>query len=208
VSTTRTLLQRWHAGDADALAELVAQDREWVEGHVRARLGALLRAREDTQDIVQNTMVEILRYGPRFVLSDRGHLRGLLARMVESVLRGQAQRWSADKRDVRREARPVSPAASDTVLDLDLPGPDTQPTTAAMRSETRDWVRLALALLEPEDRLVVVWRDYEELSFVAIAQRLTATEDGVRMRHKRALAKLANKLRQLRAGELVRSLES
>ena len=110
MSETRTLLARWHQGDADALATLVEQDREWIERRVRGRLGALLRHRHDTQDIVQQTLVEVLRYGPRFLLNDRGHLRGLLARMVENTLRGRAAHEGAERRDVRREVGFAGPA--------------------------------------------------------------------------------------------------
>ena len=80
--------------------------------------------------------------------------------------------------------------------------PATNPGAAAERNETRDWVRLALELLDPGDREVIVLRDYEGLSFVAIAERLGEAEDTVRMRHRRAMPKLARTLSGLRQGRL------
>ncbi|MBL8755170.1 MAG: hypothetical protein JNK15_17835, partial [Planctomycetes bacterium] len=64
------------------------------------------------------------------------------------------------------------------------------------------WVRLALELLEPEDREIVRLRDYDQLSFGAIAAQLGLTEDAARMRHKRAMPKLARTLESLRTGRV------
>jgi RNA polymerase sigma-70 factor (ECF subfamily) len=203
VTETRDLLVRWHGGDQAALAELVQQDKDWIDAHVRRRLGPLLRRRNDTQDIVQQTLVEVLRCGPRFVVSDRGHLRGLLARMVENVLRVQANHHQAQKRDLRREQAALAAAATgDSILELDLPAAVTRPDRAAERSETRDWVRLALEFLEADDRNAIVWRDYEDLPFAEIAERLGVAEDAARMRYRRALPKLAKALSSLREGKL------
>lgn len=83
---------RWHGGDAKAMAELVEQERPFVESQVRTRLGSLLRRSVDTQDIVQETMLHALRNAPRFLLSDRNQFRGLLTRMVENRLRSSAAR--------------------------------------------------------------------------------------------------------------------
>jgi RNA polymerase sigma-70 factor, ECF subfamily len=197
---TRELLLRWHDGDQQALAELVRQEKDWISAHVSKRLGPTLRRRADTQDIVQSTLLEVLKDGPRFVVSDRNHLRGLLARMVENVLRGQANHHQAQKRDVRREVQPE--IRSNSVLFLDPPGDITRPSEAAERNETRDWVRLALELLDPGDRAVVLWRDYHDLPFAEIAERLAVEEDAARMRYRRALPKLAKKLELLRGGRL------
>ncbi len=203
MTDTAQLLHRWACGDQNALASLVAQDQPWIERHVRARLGEHLRKRADTQDIVQETLLTILRTGPRFVCSDRAHLRALLARMVENTIRAAAHHHGAKKRDLRREVPAVAPASSGSVLILDQRAASvTDPGAAASRAETRDWLRLALELLEPDDRNVVLWREYEELPFAEVAARLGMTEDAARMRFARALPKLAKKLQALRAGQL------
>src|SRR5688500_6658274 len=144
VHDTAHLLLRWANGDGAAMAQLVTDDAGWIERHVRARLGDHLRQRVDTQDIVQNTLLAVLRHGPRFVCSDRAHLRALLARMVENTIRAEAHHQTAARRDRRREVRP-DPGASRSVLILDqLAATVTDPGSAASRAETRDWLRLAL----------------------------------------------------------------
>lgn len=183
------------------MVELVQQEASFVDRQVHNRLGPLLRRHHDTQDIVQATLLQALRTAPKFLVSDRNQLRGLLVRMVENALRGLASRQQRQKRDIRRE-QPLQQGAGDTVLDLDPAAPATNPGAAAERNETRDWVRLALELLDPADREVIVLRDYEGLSFVAIAERLGEAEDTVRMRHRRAMPKLARTLSGLRQGRL------
>ena len=207
VDETVQLLMRWANGDQQALAELVAADAPWIETHVRARLGNHLRQRVDTQDIVQNTLLNVLRAGPRFVCSDRGHLRALLARMVENTIRAEAHHQAAGKRDRRREVRADPAGATASVLILDRHAASiTDPGSAAGNAETRDWLRLALELLDPDDRNVILWREYEGLPFAVVAERLAMTEDAARMRFGRALPKLARKLKALRSGELGQAL--
>lgn len=206
---TRDLLRRWHDGDSNALGELVTQDATWIADHVHRRLGPLLRRRADTDDIVQHTLVEVLKTGPRFVVDDRQHLRALLARMVENVLRYHARHDQQQKRDVRREQPAEARAtASQSVLNLSphaASGPG--PASAAAAAETRDWVRLALELLDPQDRDVIVGREYEDLPFAEIAARQGIPEAHARVRYQRALPKLAKKLQQLQQGQLGPALD-
>ncbi len=201
MDATRELLLRWHGGDQQAMADLVQQERDFVAEQVRRRLGPLLRRQHDTQDIVQQTMLHALRSAPRFLLSDRGHLRSLLVRMVENTLRSAASHQQRAKRDVRRE-RPMPAGDSGTVLDLDAAANVTDPGAAAAREDLRAWVRLALELLDVDDREVIERRDYHEESFAVIAEQCGEAEDTVRMRYRRALPKLAAAMTKLRQGRL------
>ena len=201
VDATRELLLRWHRGDQEAMALLVQQEQAFVAEQVRARLGASLRRQLETQDVVQQTMLNALRNAPRFLLSDRDQLRGLFVRMVENTLRSAANHQQRQKRDVRRE-QPWTVVADDSVLDLDAAGTATDPGAAAVREDLRAWIRLALELLDADDREVVERRDYQEQSFATIAAELEEAEDTVRMRYQRALPKLAAALTKLRQGRL------
>lgn len=183
------------------MAELVEQEREFVQAQVRSRLGTLLRRSADTQDVVQETMLHALRNAPRFLVSDRSQFRALLLRMVENRLRSLAVRQQRHKRDVRRElTMPSGPELE--VLDLDGNGEVTDPGDAAARDDVRSWVRLALEVLDTDDREVLVLRDYQQLSFEQIAAQTGEATDTVRMRYRRALPKLARALSQLKSGRL------
>lgn len=196
---TIELLRAWHDGDPSALGRLVAKELPWLSTHVQRRLGPLLRVRHDAQDIVQEALLGALRDGPRFVVDDRRHLRALLARIVENVIRREHAHMTARRRDVRRDA--VLPP-SDVVLHLQTKSPFTRPSRAAAADEERAWLLLALELLDAEDRDVVVMREYRNLSFAAIGTALELTEDAARMRLRRALQRLGKVLVDLRAGRL------
>ena len=60
---TPDLLRRWHEGDEAALSRLLERELPWIRQLVHRRLGPLLRRSGETQDFVQEAMVEVLRYG-------------------------------------------------------------------------------------------------------------------------------------------------
>lgn len=194
---TIDLLRRWHSGDRDALAQLVRYNLPWLTEHVRAHLGNRLRAHEESQDHVQEAVLDVLTYGPRFEIANNAHFRALLARIVENNLRDRGRWLGRERRDVRRN----QPIPSDTVLQLDPPVRCvTRPSEAgarAEREEEKEWIRLAVDLLEPRDRDAVWLRVFEGLSFEAIGQRLGTSANAARLRHRRALPRLAKKIREL-----------
>ncbi|MCA8965301.1 MAG: sigma-70 family RNA polymerase sigma factor [Planctomycetes bacterium] len=194
---TVILLRQWHAGDRQALEHLVARELPWIRNYVHGRLGQLLRARGDTEDYVQEAMLRVLCYGPRFATGSRRAFRRLLGRIVENSLRDQADWHGAERRALAKE-RPVP---SDSVLHLDRPQESvTRPSEALARKEQEAWVALALELLDPDDRQVIRLRQWEGLPFADVAARLGLPEDTARMRFRRALPRLARKLEQLQSG--------
>ncbi|MBL9077520.1 MAG: sigma-70 family RNA polymerase sigma factor [Planctomycetes bacterium] len=193
------MLEAWHRGDTRALDRLVAREMPWLVALVQRRLGKLLRARHDTQDIVQEALLGTLRDGPRFVVDDRAHLRGLLAKIVENVIRREHEHLTAGRRDVRRDVRLP---ASDAIVSLRTKSPFTRPSRAAEADEERAWMRLALELLDPDDRDVIVLREYQGLPFLEVGKALGLGEDAARMRFGRALQRLGVALDRLRSGRL------
>ncbi|MBK8974633.1 MAG: sigma-70 family RNA polymerase sigma factor [Planctomycetes bacterium] len=199
------LLGRWRAGDPAALGELLRGELPWIEGIVRRRLGPLLRQRGDTRDFVQDAVIDVLRDGPRLIVRERAEFRAVLARIVENNLRDAHDRHSAGRRDVRREV-PLS-SRSSIVLDPSLRSA-TQPGDAAARDEERALIRLAVELLAPDDRAIIVLRGYRELEFHECAERLGIGVKAAQMRFARAVPRLARKLEQLRRGDLARALSA
>ena len=209
---TIELLNRWHQGDRDALAALLQRDLPWIRARVGKRLGPLLRANAETVDYVQDAFVAALQYGPRFVVQDVAQFRALVARIVENTLRDQHDHHAALRRGGAGPAGGgggaaggvrVEPLPSGSVLALDPRMRSvTRPDEAAAHNELRAWTRLGLELLDPDDRRVILLREFEGLSFAAIGERLGIGETGARMRFTRAIPRLADKVKQLQAGEL------
>ncbi|MGE3171090.1 MAG: RNA polymerase sigma factor [Planctomycetota bacterium] len=191
---TTLLLDRWHGGDAQALDRLLEQHLPWIERRVRSRLGPLLAARTDAHDLVQETLLEFLRYGPRFRLQNGDHFRALLARIAENALRHEHDRWAAQRRQLLRE----HPLDRESVLCLDGPSP----SQLASANEDEAWLRLALELLPAPARALVVAHDFEARPHAEIARRLGVGEPIARKRYQRAVQQLAGYLGRLRSGAL------
>ena len=83
----------------------------------------------------------------------------------------------------------------------------TTPSREAARTEARDWVRLGLELMEPEDRRILIEREYEGRSFVDIGSDLGMTANATRMRWVRAVSRLSQLLQDLRSGRGVGGAE-
>ena len=196
---TLQLLRRWRAGEREALDKLLERDLPWIRERVQLRLGKELRKRDESQDFVQDAVLEVLRYAPRFEMTDRDHFRGLMARIVENVLRCRHHWSQALRRSIDRER----PLASDSVLNLDPPVAEVEsPSVEVQNAEQESLLRLALELLEPEDRDVLVLREWKSLSFAEIAAELGGSEDAARMRFQRTLPRLAEKMRLLETRQL------
>jgi len=197
--TTPLLLERWHRGDDQALADLVELHLPWLREHVQRRLGPFLRRHGEAEDYLQDAVLDFLRDAPRFQVRDGAQLRGLLARVVENTLRDKNDWFRAKRRDLARSAT----VPSDSVLALDPAlQRSTTPSRDATRNEIRDWVRLGLELLEAEERKVILAREYEDRSFVEIGAELGMTANAARMRWVRAVARLAEVMQQLKNGTL------
>lgn len=196
-----TLLERWSSGDETALESILAEELPWIRGLVHERLGPVLRQAGDTHDYMQDAMLQVLRYGPRFVVADRRCFRALIARIVENTLRDASDRVTAKRRDVRRDfqagngSTDLGPARLDEAACT-----STSPPDAASRNESNTWLRIALELLAPEDRRMIVLRSYEELEFHEIADMLGISTKAAQMRFARALPRLGRRVEALRSG--------
>jgi len=199
VPNTTQLLARWRGGDDAALHELLEQHLPWVREYVRQRLGPALRAREEPSDVVQDALVEFLRYGPRFELQNEAHLRFLLARIAENVLRDKHDFHSRQRRQASRE---VAGGVEEHESALgDALRPSDEPHVVVERRQWRAWVRLSLDLLDRSDREVLVLRQWEGLDFAQIGERLGLSADAAKMRFHRAVPKLAERIEQLQRGD-------
>jgi len=202
---TSRFLQEWHDGNPDGLERLLERHLSWIQTHVHGKLSRLLRQKAETGDIVQDAVVQFLRYGPRFRLSNDRQFRALLSRIVENVLHDKYDWFTAKRRSVARER----PLPADTVLNLDPPDEGVEsPSRIVAQHEQEAWVRLGLELLDPGERQVIILRDWECLSFSAVGKRIGTSRDTARRRYLEALFQLMDHVRGLREGKLDQVLQS
>lgn len=187
-------LRQWHHGDRASLERLLKRDLPWIQDCVRRRIGPKLQSKADAEDYIQDVLIEALRYTPKFIVQSRSQFRALLCRIAENIICKHVEYFSARRRDMDRE----SPLPKDSVLNLHVTnGSEERPSQLAMKEEEKAWLRLALELMEPEARRVILLRDWDKLSFKRIGDELSISEDAARMRHRRAMEALVKEIDEL-----------
>lgn len=197
------LLSKCHSGDREALNILLAKHLPFVHRQVSLLLGIQLRQKVDTGDIVQEAVIEFLRYAPQVRLSDENHFRALLCRIAENRIRDGNDWFTSKRREIARER----PLPTDTSLEFDPPvDPVSTPSVVAQRHENEALLRFGLEILNSEERKVYLHRQWDNQSFPEIGKLLSISEDAARMRFKRTCIKLSKIISELRLGNLDRAL--
>ncbi len=183
--STLDLVQRTQAGDRAAREALFARYEGRVLAIARVRLSARLRRRLESQDILQEALLEAVGSLERFEMRDDSSLIRWLAVLVERRVSARAREADALKRG-DAVALAVEPA-----------GGAPEPAEAAGGREERELVQEALAALPERTRELVLLRDYACASWTSIAAELELpSADAARMMHARALVRLGSELRR------------
>jgi RNA polymerase sigma-70 factor (ECF subfamily) len=157
--TDEQLMLEFQRGSKEAFAELFGRYREPIYGYFRRRLADAARAEELAQDTFLAVLRAVARYEPRSLF--RTYLYGI------ALLQLLAER----RKNVHREA---------------IPDPITADPPAAGDTEAAVAVRLALEKLGPDEREVLMLREYEQLSYAEIASLQRVPINTVRSRLFRA----------------------
>jgi len=197
---TVELVRRAKGGDVAAREALFARYGGRVLAIARARLGAKLRTALESDDILQETLLEALRGLERFEMRDESSLIRWLAQLVEHRITARASYHAAGKRDasvVPLEGERLAGAPRAPALTSLLPGPASE----LERRETSSSVQSALTELPERQRELVLLRDYAGASWDEIAHAVGAPSPAAaRMLHARALLKLGELLRKYGVG--------
>jgi RNA polymerase sigma-70 factor (ECF subfamily) len=178
------LLRRAREGSQGALNEVFDRYGDRLHALVRLRLGARLRRHLDARDIVQNTMMKAFQAFDRFDGEASASFMAWLGRIAENEIRDQADFYQREKR--RRDV--------ETSLEGKLGLLNAEVTSAVSRLYVREqMVRIERAFesLSEAQREVILLRNFEELSFEEVGQRLQRSADASRKLYGRAMASLA-----------------
>ncbi len=91
-----------HAPDP-AVEQLVARHLPALRAFVRLRMGAELRSREESGDIVQSVAREVLQHRDRFQHGGEQGFREWLFTTAHRKVANRLEHWRAEKRSVGRE---------------------------------------------------------------------------------------------------------
>jgi RNA polymerase sigma-70 factor, ECF subfamily len=177
------LLRDARQGNPSALDELYRRFGVRVLAFIRVRLGPALRARVDSQDILQATLMKSFDRLGQFEGADGATLMGWLARIAENEIRDQAAFQHRQRRDAAADV-PLDEAASAAS------DPARSVLSDVIANEEAARLTEALERLEPDHRTVIVLRKFEERSFREVAERMGRSEDACRMLLARAMARL------------------
>jgi RNA polymerase sigma-70 factor (ECF subfamily) len=183
------LLRAARDGSPDALGQLYERCAGRLLAIIRLRMGRDLRARLESRDILQNTLLKSFQHLDQFEGGDGASLVAWLARIAENEIRDQADFQHRQRRDV---------AAGVSLDDSHAPQLVARVRSAlsqAVLGEEAERLERALERLEPDHREVIVLRKLEELSFKEIGARLGRSEDACRMLLARALTALTLTMR-------------
>jgi len=172
------LAERIAAGDARALRS--AYDEH--AGRVLALALRIVRSKEEAEDVVQDTFLEVWRRASDYDVS-----RGELSSWIMSMARSR----SIDK--VRR-ARVRTRYAETS----EAPAPLETPADRAAASEDGAKIRAVLATLPAEQRLALELAYFDGLTQQQIAERTGTPLGTVKTRLRLALEKLSSQLESLR----------
>lgn len=103
MSTTRELVLLAQQREVQAIDELYRRYAPRVLAIVRDRMGRRLRLKEQSSDLMQDTLLKMLRELDRFLYQGETAWIAYLATRVEQVIRDKVDYWNAAKRDPTRE---------------------------------------------------------------------------------------------------------
>jgi RNA polymerase sigma-70 factor (ECF subfamily) len=189
---TQELVMLAKEGDESALAQLCGAYAERIRRIIRLRMGAELRSKLESMDIVQDAMMAALRGLDRFTYRTEGDFLRWLCGIAENQIRGRLDQFHAAKRNIRREA-PLDPGAAGTESRPRITAGlmvTTTPSVIFSRSEDLDRLERAMDALKPEYREVIVLAKVEGLSYQETAARLGKSPEAVGMLLSRAMLAL------------------
>jgi RNA polymerase sigma-70 factor (ECF subfamily) len=181
------LVQRFKDGDRDAYAEIVRR----YQHRVYTMCARWMRNDGVAEEVAQDVFIALYRALPDF----RGDAR--LSTWVYRVVVNHCKNRSLYQK--RRKHQQHEPLEGPRPEDEDAPrrqlaGDEPGPDAGRQRTEAERLVREGLALLDEEQRQIIVLRDIEDLAYEEIGEIMGLPRGTVKSRLHRARARLAEVL--------------
>jgi RNA polymerase sigma factor (sigma-70 family) len=182
VEATGELLARVRRGDEGALDQLLTRCLPALQRWARGRLPMFARSAMDTSDLVQETVLAVVRHLETFEPRHQGALQAYLRQAVINRIRDVIR---------YRQRRP-----NETSVPSELAAEETSPLDRLIGLENVGRYEAALQRLRPQDREAIVGRfelqyDFEELAILLNKPTVNATRVAVT----RAMRRLIDELR-------------
>lgn len=176
-------------GDTAALEELIERHQTLVLGTVARMLGS----NSDVEDIAQQVFVRVWRSASRYI--PRAKFTTWLLKITRNLVFNEMRRT---KRHAHVSTQPEPGSEEIAVKDETVQAPD----AALLERELQEAIEKAIIDLPEAQRMAVVLRRYEDLSYEDIAEVLDSSVPAIKSLLFRARTELRNRLQNyLSAGE-------
>jgi len=178
---TQELVTLAKGGDEPALGRLCSVYGERIRRIIRLRMGAEIRPRLDSMDLVQDALISALGGLKDFTYKNEGDFLRWLVRITQNQLRDNLDKIYTDKRDIRKEVRleNYGPTTDGGFIGNPAPIQVTTPSVIMSKKEDLDKLEQAIDKLKPDYKEVIVLAKIDGLSYKEIADKLGKTIDSV-----------------------------
>lgn len=198
---TVDLLQKARDGDPVALDELLRLYRPRILKMVNFRIDPRIRSRVDQSDVVQETFMEASKRLPDYLEAPRSPFFLWIRKIAgQKLIDVHRRHLGAQCRNAGQEfsvGQINRPAASSVWLAQHLVDRIGTPSQICVREETTTAIQEAIDSMNPDDREILVMRQFEELSNQEAAQELGIEPAAASKRFVRALQRLQSTVEQL-----------
>lgn len=160
--TDETLMIEFQKGSREAFEELFARYRGPLYGFFRRRLSFSGNNDQRAEDLMQETFLAVIRASERY--EPRALVRTYLYGIAMNLLSAERRKQFRDFPQERIAPEPAIGNEPEAVL----------------------WIRQALEKLDPDEREILMLREYEQLSYAEIAELVCVPVNTVRSRLFRA----------------------
>jgi len=197
-ATSSTPMDSENNGGLDAFGARLESCRERMRHLVRVHMHPLLQQRLDIDDVIQDIHLAAWQ---RLKQWEAGvsvpffiWLRSIALQTIQNLYRFH---FTAEKRSLLQERKPIRHLLAESGTDLQLPAPITSPSSCAIRQESHAVLLRTLMELSSDDREIISLRIFEELSNLESAEVLRISPKAASIRYVRAVDRLKRKMERL-----------
>ncbi len=189
-----TQLAQARNGNPQARSQLLGDLKRYLDFIAHRQFDHSLQAKMGPSDIVQQSMIRAVENLDQFRGETVDEFRGWLRQILVNEARQMKRDLSTRKRDVFRERRLDDGSSQHfhEYLPDSLPTPG---TNAASEEQTRE-IQRVLNQLPEQQRQIIQWRNWENLSFEEIARRLDISTSSASRKWYQALVAFKEQLKQ------------
>lgn len=167
------------------------QYRKYLRVLADMQLNPRLRAKEDSSDIVQMTLLQAYQDLDAFRGTSEGELRGWLKTILTHTLFNLSKKYRAQKRDFRIE-RSIDQQMQESAIRIvgELSADQTSPSEHVMRQERAEQLADAMSLLLKDEYKAVMLKHVHDWKVAEIAESMERSPEGVAGLLRRGLKKL------------------